>query len=266
MIGVAIKDLKRLYKERRLSRVYRKYADYTMVPEYSYVRNLALAEKVRHVEGCVVECGVWRGGMIAGIADVLGSGREYYLFDSFDGLPPAKAIDGRGLKEWQAATTAPGYHDNCRASADEADAAMKKSSATRYLLVKGWFEETVPQFKPNQRIALLRLDGDLYDSTMICLQHLYPYVAAGGIIIIDDYHAWDGCAHAVHEFLANLSDYDDRPRLQQYENDIIFLVKKVSSPAVALGEPLLRPGSRTDHDGEELQRSRVRVAPGKSRR
>jgi O-methyltransferase len=266
MVDAVIKGLKRLYKERKLSRVYRKYADHTMIPKDSYVRNLALAENVRHVEGCVVECGVWRGGMIAGIADLLGSGREYYLFDSFEGLPPAKAIDGRALKEWQAATTAPEYHDNCRASADDADAAMKKSLATRYLLVKGWFEKTVPQFRPNQRIALLRLDGDLYDSTMICLKHLYPYVASGGIIIIDDYHPWDGCAHAVHEFLANLSDYDDRPRLHQYENDIIFLMKRVRSPEVPLEEPVLRSASRTDHDGDELQRPQVRVAPGKSRR
>jgi len=260
MIDSAIKGLKRLYKERKLSRLYRKYADHTMVPEDSYVRNLALAERVRHVEGCVVECGVWRGGMIAGIADLLGSRREYYLFDSFEGLPPAKAIDGRGLKEWQAATTAPGYHDNCRASADEADAAMKKSPATRYLLVKGWFEETVPRFKPNQDIALLRLDGDLYDSTMICLKYLYPYVAGGGIIIIDDYQPWDGCAHAVHEFLANLSGCDDRPRLQQYDNDIIFLVKRISSPAVPLGEPPLPSALRTDNRGDEPQQPRLQVA------
>lgn len=230
MISAVIKDLKFRYKQHLMSQVYRKYADQTMVPASSYLKNLALAEKVRDVDGCVVECGVWRGGMIAGIADLLGGGREYYLFDSFEGLPLAKVIDGRGLKEWQAATSAPDYYDNCRASADQADATMKKSSAKRYSLVKGWFEETVPRFKPNQQIAILRLDGDLYDSTMICLKYLYPHVAQRGIIIIDDYYAWDGCAHAVHEFLANFTDHSARPRLQQYDNDIIFLAKKVSSP------------------------------------
>jgi len=252
MIDVVINDLKRLYKERKLPRVYRKYADHTMVPEDSYVRNLALAEKVRHVEGCVVECGVWRGGMIAGIADVLGDGREYYLFDSFEGLPPAKAIDGRELQAWQAATTAPGYYNNCQASAEEAEAAMRKSLARRYSLVKGWFEETVPRFKPNQQIAILRLDGDLYDSTMICLRYLYFYVAEGGIIIIDDYQAWDGCAHAVHEFLANFTGNNARPRLQQYDNDIIFLVKRVGSPPIGAGNARPHPTLKAEHDSDRL--------------
>jgi hypothetical protein len=68
---------------------------------------------------------------------VLGDGREYYQFDRFERLPPVKAIDGRELQAGQAATTAPGYHNNCRASADEAEAAMKKSPAKRYSLVKG---------------------------------------------------------------------------------------------------------------------------------
>jgi O-methyltransferase len=252
MISALIKELKLRYKQRAMSQVYRKYADHTMVPENSYIRNLVLAEKVRNVEGCVVECGVWRGGMIAGIADLLGAGREYYLFDSFEGLPPVTAIDGRDFQAWQAATTASDYYDNCRASVDEADAAMKKSPAKRYSLVKGWFEETIPRFKPNQRIALLRLDGDLYDSTMICLKYLYPYVSEGGIIIIDDYQAWDGCAHAVHEFLANFTDHNARPRLQQYDNDIIFLVRRVSStPIVANNRPPhLAP--QAEHDGDSL--------------
>jgi len=73
-----------------MAQVYRKYADHTMVPADSYIRNLDLAEKVRNVEGCVVECGVWRGGMIAGIADLFDGGRDYYLLDSFAGLPRSR--------------------------------------------------------------------------------------------------------------------------------------------------------------------------------
>jgi O-methyltransferase len=90
MISVVIKELKLRYKQHIMSQVYRNYADHTMVPENSYIRNLVSAEKVRNVEGCVVECGVWRRGMIVGIADLLGDGREYYLFDSFEGLPPSR--------------------------------------------------------------------------------------------------------------------------------------------------------------------------------
>jgi hypothetical protein len=108
-----------------------------MIPEFTYVRNPLVAKKVRHVKGCVVECGVWRGGMITGLADLLGGQREYYLFDSFEGLPPATPIDGPALRTWQANVTGPGYHNNCTATATQAEAAMKQSSATRYSLVKG---------------------------------------------------------------------------------------------------------------------------------
>jgi hypothetical protein len=82
--------------------------------------------------------------MIAGIADLSGGGRDYYLFDSFEGLPPVKAIDRRGLRAWQATTTAPEYHNNCQALADEADTAMKQSLANRYSLVKGLVRRDAP--------------------------------------------------------------------------------------------------------------------------
>jgi hypothetical protein len=165
--------------------------------------------------------------MMAGLADLLGSQREYYLFDSFEGLPPATPIDGPALQTWQANVTGPGYHNNCTATATQAEAAMKQSSATRYSLIKGWFDETVPAFDPNQKIALLRLDGDLYESTTVCLKYLYSQVADEGIIIIDDYQPWDGCARAVHEFLAYAADTGETPRLQQYDNDVFFLSKRI---------------------------------------
>src|SRR5262249_42322226 len=53
-------------------------------------------------------------------------------------------------------------------------------------------------------IAVLRLDGDWYDSTMICLRKFWNHVLPGGIIIIDDYFAWDGCTRAVHDFLSSI--------------------------------------------------------------
>lgn len=229
MVNFVAAEFKRLYKERMLRRIYQKYRGHTMIQEATYVRNLALARRIRDLEGCVVECGVWRGGMIAGLADLLGSERTYYLFDSFEGLPAAKSIDGAALQAWQANVTAPGYHNNCTAPAADAESAMKSSSATRYRLVKGWFEETVPSFDPDQRIALLRLDGDLYDSTMVCLRWLYPRMADGGLIIIDDYQPWDGCARAVHQFLAQVPEAFESPRLQQYENDVFFMNKSTSN-------------------------------------
>ena len=87
--------------ERRFRKIFRKYRGFTMVPENIYAGNLRLASTVRNLSGAIVECGTWRGGMIAGIADVLGPGRHYRLFDSYEGLPPAREIDGEAALAWQ---------------------------------------------------------------------------------------------------------------------------------------------------------------------
>ncbi len=188
-------------KEWRFRAIYYKYRRHTMVRWTSYVGNLRLASQVAGVEGCIVECGTWRGGMIAGIADVLGSWRSYYLCDSYAGLPPAKKIDGDAALKWQADTSGAAYFDNCAASEDDARSAMAMSAARDYTILKGWFAETLPQF-PQVPIALLRMDADWYESTKCILENLGPRVVPGGLILIDDYYTWEGCAVAVNEFAA----------------------------------------------------------------
>ena len=124
--------------------------------------------------------------MIAGLAEVLGAGREYFLFDSFEGLPPAREeLDGASAVAWQKNSRSPAHYNNCTAAQEEAAAAMKLSGATSFSLVKGWFNETLPRFSPPNEIAVLRLDGDWYESTRVCLENLYPHVAPGGIVIIE---------------------------------------------------------------------------------
>ncbi|HRK29969.1 MAG TPA: TylF/MycF/NovP-related O-methyltransferase [Tepidisphaeraceae bacterium] len=184
------------------ARIYRRFREMTMIRKSKYLGNLAIAERVRQVPGCVVECGVWRGGMIAGIASVLGNRREYHLFDSFEGLPPAREIDGPDAIQWQADTADPNYFDNCAAEQRWAEQAMRRAGAKEFQLHRGWFEDTVTQFTPPTPIALLRLDGDWYDSTLVCLEALYDHVHPDGMIVIDDYYTWDGCARAVHDFLS----------------------------------------------------------------
>src|SRR6266705_1391984 len=75
-------------------RAYDRFREFTMIPRESFVDNLRLAQRVSKLDGCVVECGVWRGGMTAALVSVLGAHRKYFLFDSFEGLPPAKPVDG----------------------------------------------------------------------------------------------------------------------------------------------------------------------------
>ena len=180
-----------------------KYYEFTMVSAYNYWHNLLIVDDYRRVEGCVIECGVWRGGMAAGIAEVLGPKREYFLFDSFEGLPPATDLDGDAAKAWQKNTESTIYYDNCRAEIDFAERAMRMSGVPNHKIIKGWFDKTIPEFVPPCPIAVLRLDGDWYESTIIVLEALFKHLARDGVVIIDDYYTWDGCSRAVHDFLSH---------------------------------------------------------------
>jgi O-methyltransferase len=202
---------------------YRMMREYTMITSYLYMKNLALAARFKNVKGAIVECGTWRGGMIAGIARTLGNDRQYFLYDSFEGLPPAREIDGVTAMEWQADKTSKKYYDNCKAEMSFAESAMKLSGASHYQIHKGWFNDTLPGYESKNIIAVLRLDGDWYDSTMECLNNLYRYVVPGGLIIIDDYHTWDGCTRAVHDFISK----NNLPvRICQYDNTLCYWVKQ----------------------------------------
>src|SRR5262245_55056045 len=85
---------------RRYRQIAAKFKPFSMVGEAQYVDNLRLASQVRRISGDIVECGVWRGGMSAGIAEILGDDRTYWLFDSFEGLPPTQEIDGPAAARW----------------------------------------------------------------------------------------------------------------------------------------------------------------------
>jgi O-methyltransferase len=205
MLAQIMQHARQAWYRRCLHRIYDKYRAHTMIPADTYVANLMAALRMRAVAGGVVECGVWRGGMIAGLAEVLGPERQYHLFDSFEGLPDAQDVDGPAARAYQQDRTSPVYFDNCRAEMHFAEEAMQMAGARNVTLHKGWFAETLPNFTPAEPIALLRLDGDWFESTLTCLTHLYDHMAPGGLILIDDYYTWDGCCRAVHEFLVRRS-------------------------------------------------------------
>jgi O-methyltransferase len=214
--------LSSLSNRRRLRAIYQKCQQFTMIPEQMFLSNLRLAEKVRDVPGCVVECGVWRGGMSAGLCHLLGPERCYYLFDSFQGLPDAKEIDGNSAIEWQQDKTGPDYFDNCSAPSAFAEKAMKGASARSFHLIEGWFDHTLPMQAPKEQIALLRLDADWYEGTMKCLESLFDLVSTNGLIIVDDYYTWDGCTRAVHDFLSRRSSTE---RIRSFE-DVCYISKR----------------------------------------
>ncbi len=211
------------------------------VDEYSMVHESGVrfaAESVvslinDKVPGDVVECGVWRGGsafaMLLGQREVFGRvERRLHLLDSFEGLPPVTERDGELAKEWQEGGQPDKFFENCAAVVDELHATLTQMgfADSDYEVVKGWFDDTVPPLAKqlaDTGISMLRLDGDWYDSTMVCLRHLEPLVSEGGIIIIDDYYAWDGCARAVHDYL---SEHDLPYRIKSlYNNYGAYMVK-----------------------------------------
>ncbi|HEY4800229.1 MAG TPA: TylF/MycF/NovP-related O-methyltransferase, partial [Bacteroidia bacterium] len=112
---------------KRYSAIYQKYKDFSMIPMETYIGNLILCERFKEIGGCIVECGVWRGGMIGGFAEILGNQRSYFLFDSFEGLPEAKEIDGKAAINWQNDKQSPNYFNNCAAEMKFAENAMKRS-------------------------------------------------------------------------------------------------------------------------------------------
>ena len=192
----------------RYRRIWRRYGHLTLVSRRRYIGNLHLVAETLEdpalAGGAIVECGCWKGGMACGLLDVAGGPRDFYFFDSFEGLPPAKPIDGRSAIAWQSDTEAEDYFDNNRADLElfreQIEAVARPEQ--RLHIHKGWFEDTLSRFPADQPIAVLRLDGDWYDSTMTCLEALFDRVAPGGIVIIDDYLTWDGCTRAVHDFLS----------------------------------------------------------------
>lgn len=148
-------------------------------------------------------------------------GHHSVLFDSFEGLPDAKPIDGPSAVHW---STEVRSYDNCTADVTSAHIAMRRARISDYEVIKGWFEDTVPKWASSGRpIAILRLDGDWYDSTIVCLEHLFPLVSPGGGIIIDDYFVWDGCACAVHEYLFK---NDTGERIHSTRHNVAYVRKK----------------------------------------
>ncbi|WP_285626975.1 TylF/MycF/NovP-related O-methyltransferase [Kineosporia sp. NBRC 101677] len=161
------------------------------------------------VPGAVVECGVWRGGSMHAVARTLTAGgdqsRELYLFDTFEGMPPPEENDVRTDGRTAQELLAEGTREQtiwAYASLEDVKAGFETVPypAERVHFVPGKVEDTVPQEAP-ESIALLRLDTDWYSSTRHELEHLYPRLVSGGVLILDDYGWWQGARQATDEWL-----------------------------------------------------------------
>lgn len=175
-------------------------------------RLAALIDAVQYVDrrgirGAIVECGVWKGGSAMAAMLASDQSRDFYLYDTFEGMsePTDADVDKDGLRAADLLTGA--GKDQliwARSEFGEVEANVRSTGypADKVHFVKGKVEDTIPGTMPDQ-IAILRLDTDWYESTRHELEHLYPRLMKGGVLIIDDYGHWDGARRAVDEYFSD---------------------------------------------------------------
>lgn len=196
------------------------------------------------VPGDVLEAGVARGGAMVYARGVLRAhgvtDRTIWLADSFQGFPepdehqapetfhPELAEDLRKFQEVMAEreVDADDLYGQFLVGTSEAEV---RDTFDRYGLLDdrvrflaGWFADTLPA-APVERLAVLRVDADLYDSTQVALESLYPKVSAGGYVIIDDYQSVDQCRRAVHDYLKTV---EEDPELVVVDEDAVYWRKE----------------------------------------
>jgi O-methyltransferase len=163
------------------------------------------------IKGSFVECGIWRGGSAMLIAKMLSNrnlfDRKIYLYDTFEGMSEPTEIDTdfRGTSASELFKEIVDKNGNpvwCLADLSDVQNNMSLTNfpEKNIVYVKGKVETTIPEFIPDDNIALLRLDTDWYESTKHELTFLFPKLALNGVLIIDDYGTWEGCRKAVDEY------------------------------------------------------------------
>ena len=190
-------------------------------------RLVALVDAVRYVtardlSGAFAECGVWRGGsvvaMILTLQELGRDDRDIFLFDTFEGMTApsehdVSPLDPPALETW---TEARERDEQPWAQMFAAETFNEETvrqtllatgyPAERLHFVRGPVEQTIPERAPDD-LALLRLDTDWYESTRHEMEHLYPRLARGGVLIVDDYGHWEGARKAVDEYLGSSGDH-----------------------------------------------------------
>ncbi len=170
-----------------------------------------------NISGSFVECGVWRGGSMMAAMLTLKSlkkiDRKFYLFDTYEGMSEPTNLDvdyldkdAKGLLN----QSLKNKENNiwCYSPIEDVKKNIYSTNypAENVNFIKGKVENTIPKYCP-ERIALLRLDTDWYESTKHELEQLFPRLVKGGILIIDDYFFWKGSKKAVDEYFKDKKNY-----------------------------------------------------------
>jgi O-methyltransferase len=170
------------------------------------------------IPGAFVESGVWKGGSSMAAAYTLAKldvdDRDFFMYDTYEGIPAPGAEDAliggdhESLKAWwdeenKDPDAAPWL--DAPVETVRANMALTGYDIDRVHLIPGLVEETIPATAPEQ-VAFLRLDTDYYSSTKVELEHLFPRLSPGGVLIVDDYGYTEGARKAVDEYFAGYPD------------------------------------------------------------
>jgi O-methyltransferase len=203
-------------------------------------RIASLCDAIRYITaaqipGDIVECGVWRGGSMMAVGRTLietgDTARDLFLYDTFEGMPQPSERDITYSGTSASTLMHQGRKDDpfsiwCYAPLETVKGLLYGVGYPREKIhfVQGKVEDTIPQVVP-ERIALLRLDTDWYESTHHELIHLFPRLSRGGVLIVDDYGHWQGARQAVDDYLAefgaklllNRIDYTGRIAIKVFD-------------------------------------------------
>ena len=202
-----------------------KYVMFEKLTMVSFERLYATVMACKHaldrgIEGDFVECGVWRGGNAIAAAEIFklySSKKSVWLFDTFKGMTAptdsdVRAADGKAAKDRYIADQKETHNEWCFASIED----VRQNFANRGLtsnifFVEGDVCQTLDKASVPNKICVLRLDTDWYESTKKELEILYPKLSIGGCLIIDDYGYWSGSKKATDEYF---EEHHNRPFFQ----------------------------------------------------
>lgn len=191
----------------------------------------------KKIEGDVVECGVWKGGNIllfTLLLEFFNVKKPVWAYDTYEGmsLPTDNDVDFRGKHSKELLVSAPriaeeGTHNIwCYSTLDEVMENVQRhaQSSDAIHFIKGKVEETLMDEKNlPEKISLLRIDTDWYESTKKCLEVLYPRLVSGGVLILDDYGHWKGSRKAFDEYFA---ERGETPFLHRVDYTCRLMIKE----------------------------------------
>lgn len=174
----------------------------TLIEDSQLIGHWTYYQMIKDVPGSIVECGVFRGRSLlrwAHFRDIAGDGRNLIGFDTFDQFPKAHGSDIPMREQFCS------HVGDKSSSPHEIQQMLEEGDCGQnLLLIKGDICETLPEFvkrHPDERIALLNMDCDLYEPTEAALENLYPMISPKGLLLCDDYNIFPGATDAINQYI-----------------------------------------------------------------